>query len=126
MPKKPDSRKQIAALMPKRQRGKTTWRLGHSIRTALRIHHKWPLLKPVDWQPLARAEWGLNENIAAKDPRYNMIHSFCKNGRLKQERAEARAARAQASTLLVEEEPLIDTDAVMGEAVFLGIDDDAG
>ena len=55
-----------------------------------------------------------------------MIHSFCKNGRLKQERAEARAARAQASTLLVEEEPLIDTDAVMGEAVFLGIDDDAG
>ena len=81
--------KQPKVPLPKRQRGKSTWRLAQSIRTALRAHPKWPELRVSDWQPLARVEWGLDENLGARDPRYDLIHQFCKNERNRRKRSQA-------------------------------------
>ena len=70
--------------------------------TNLRNHSKWPYLKVCDWQPLAREEWSLSENLGHRDPRYNHIFCFCKNERDRRKKVQAAQALAHADAELEE------------------------
>ena len=57
----------------------------------------WPNLKVADWQALARKEWHLEKNIMSTDPRYWMIHDYCKNFRVRQRKQALKQAQDEAA-----------------------------
>ena len=90
-----------APSQPRRQRGKSTWVLSRSFKRRLEMLPSWPYLKPVDWQPLARREWGLEQNIKRKDARFGLICAHCNNRKrkIKKEGAPALVVDDEAQPL---------------------------
>ena len=59
----------------------------------------WPRLKVVDWEPVARRFWKLDEKISSKDARYWQLNDFCKNARV---RMKKKANFEQAQVIATE------------------------
>ena len=78
--------------VPKQTRQRSQWKLSTSLKSSLESHPHWPYLKPRDWHPLARVEWGLDVNIKRSDPRYNLIRNHCNNRISKNKKEHVAAA----------------------------------
>ena len=96
--------------MPKRSRPSVYMRLDELLKFKLQRHIKWPNLKVSDWQLLAREHWHLEENIMSTDPRYRMIHDFCKNEKVRQRKKALKPHQEPDERMMVHEdlEPVLD------------------
>ena len=79
---------------PRSRRQRSQWTLSRQLKAKLESHPQWPYLKPSDWHPLARAEWGLQVNIQRSDPRYGLIRNHCNNRISKIKKEQAGVAQA--------------------------------
>ena len=61
---------------------------------ALKEHDKWPDLRAMHWQEVAREVLGLGGNIPVSDRRYNVIRLHCNNARRRKD-AKDRARPEQ-------------------------------
>ena len=66
--------------LPRHRKAKE-WSIPANLLAAFKAHESWPSLKANEWQPIARAELGLDSNITVRDRKYNVIRQLLKNER---------------------------------------------